>query len=199
MARPRGTVKTGLKYLNQDELERFFRAVDKERNRRDEFLFRLILFLGLRVSEACRIKMKDLNFESYQIVIYGVKNGRNRTYDLDGRLWRRLKRWLRVRKDFNGKNPYLFPSTQLHDEHLSQQCIKDRFKKYLNQAGLNSDFSVHSLRHSCGIAMAKNGESPISIMLWLRHKSIQSAQVYFEQLQDEAVNTRAKQHFQNYL
>jgi len=199
MSRPKGSKKNGLKYLNQQELERFFRAIDKERNPLDCFIFRLILFLGLRVSEACQIKMKDLNFESFQIAIYGVKNGRNRTYDLDGKLWRRLKRWLKVRKDFNGKNPYLFPSTQLHDDHISEQCIKNRFKKYLNHAGLNSDFSIHSLRHSCGIAMAKAGESPISIMLWLRHRSVQSTQVYFEQLQDEEMNSRAKQYFQNYL
>jgi len=199
MARPVGTVKSGLKYLNQQELERFFRAVDKERNRRDEFLFRLILFLGLRVSEACQIKMKDMNFESYQIAIHAVKNGRSRVYDINGRLWRRLKRWLRERKDFNGKNPYLFPSTQLYDAPLSEQTVKMSFKRYAKQAGLNSDFSIHSLRHSCGIAMARAGESPISIMLWLRHKSIQSTQVYFEQLVDEEMNTRAKQHFQNYL
>jgi len=149
----------------------------------------IALFSGLR----------DLNFESFQIAICGVKNGRNRVYDIDGRLWRRLKRWLKVRNDFNGKNPYLFPSTQLHDDHISEQCIKNKFKKYLSCAGLNGGFSVHSLRHSCGIAMAKNGESPISIMLWLRHRSIQSTQVYFEQLQDEEMNSRAKQYFQNYL
>jgi len=199
MSRPKGSKKNGLKYLNEEQLKKFFQAVDKERNPLDCFIFRLILFLGLRVSEACGIRMRDLNFESFQIAIYGVKNGRNRTYDLPSKLWRRLKRWLRVRKDFNGKNPYLFPSTQLYDAPLSEQTVKMSFKKYLNHAGLNGDFSVHSLRHSCGIQMARAGESPISIMLWLRHKSVQSSQIYFEQLQDEAMNSRAKLHFQNYL
>jgi len=165
----------------------------------DCFIFRLILFLGLRVSEACKIKMKDINFESYQITICGVKNGRTRTYDIDGRLWRRLIKWLRVRKDFNGKNPYLFPNTLIHDGHLSGQAVKDRFKKCLRKAGLPNHFSIHSLRHSCGIQMAMAGESPISIMLWLRHKSVQSSQVYFEQLQDKEQNFRAKQYFQDYL
>ena len=197
--RPKGSSKIGLKYLGDEELKRLFQAVDRSRDQRDAFMFRLILFLGLRVTEAVNLCLSDINFDSFQISVQGVKNGRSRTYDLDGRLWRRLKRWLQSRNSYNGRNKYLFPSTQLHDAPLSEQTVKMAFKRYAERAGLNSDFSIHSLRHSCGITLARKGESAINIALWLRHRSIQSAQVYVEQLDDEEMNDRAKENFSEFL
>jgi integrase len=198
--RPKGTEKVGLKYLNESQLKQFFQAVDKSQDRRDQFLFRLILFLGLRVQEAANLKIEDINFDSYQLAVKGLKNGRSRVYDLNGRLWHKLEMWLKERKRIaNGRNPYLFPSNKYFDEPATVQSLKNHFKIYAEKAGLNSDFSVHSLRHSCGIIHARQGESAISIMLWLRHRSVNSTQIYFEQLDDEEMNNRAKENFSEFL
>ena len=198
--RPQGSVKTGLKFLNESQLKQFFSAVDRSKDRRDMFLFRLVLFCGLRVSEVAQIKLSDLNLDSYEISIQGLKNGRRKTYNLDGHLFFKLERWLKIRDRFTKKgNPFLFPSARFYDESVTPQSIKNRFKTYASQAGLNNGFSIHSLRHSCGIQLARRGESPIIIMLWLRHRSIGSSQIYFEQLQDEEMNSRAKEMFQEFL
>lgn len=200
MARPKGTIKVGLKYLNENQLKDFFRAVDRSGNRRDKFLFRLILFLGLRVTEAANLTLEDINHDSYQIAVKGLKNGRSRVYDLDGKLWFKLTQWLKERaKIADKKNNYMFPSERYFDQPATVQSLKNHFKIHAQRAGLNGDFSIHSLRHSCGIIHAKQGESPIAIMLWLRHRSVQSTQIYFEQLQDEAMNERAKESFQAFL
>jgi len=200
MARPKGTEKIGLKYLSESQLNHFFKAVDHSRDKRDAFLFRLILFLGLRVQEAVNLKLEDINFDSYQLAVRGLKNGRSRTYDLNGRLWHKMKMWLKEREKIaDGRNPFLFPSSKYFDEPTTSQSLKNAFKRYAEQAGLDGQFSVHSLRHSCGILLARKKESPISIMLWLRHRSVNSTQVYFEQLQDEAMNDRAKENFSQFL
>lgn len=200
MGRPKGTEKIGLKYLNEKELERFFKAVDRSRDKRDSFLFRLILFLGLRVQEAANLKMEDINFDSYQLSVKGLKNGRSRVYDLNGKLYHKLKMWMKERgKIADNKNPYLFPSTRYFDEPATVQSLKNHFKIYAEKAGLNTDFSVHSLRHSCGILHARKGESPIAIMLWLRHRSVNSTQIYFEQVDFEGQDKRAAEMFSEFL
>jgi type 1 fimbriae regulatory protein FimB len=200
MARPRGTTKNGLKFLNEEELERFFAVIDKAKDQRDMFMFRLILYLGLRVSEAIKIKMKDINLESHQIGIQALKNGRSRIYDLSGKLERRLRSYLKERdKKADKKNPYLFPHLKHWDESISAQIVKYAFKVYAKKAGLSDDFSVHSLRHSCGITMAKNGKSAIEIMQWLRHRSVKSTQVYFEQITFERQDEEQAQIFGAYL
>lgn len=133
--RPVGSKKTGLKFLNEDELERFFYAVDKSKNRRDIFMFRIILFLGLRVSEASKIKLEDLNLESHQISIEALKSGRSRTYDLNGKLDEKLKTYLKERdKKADKKNPYLFPNPKRWDEPISAQIVKYAFKRYAKLA-----------------------------------------------------------------
>jgi type 1 fimbriae regulatory protein FimB len=163
-------------------------------------MFRLILFLGLRVSECSQIKMKDLNLEYSQIGIEPLKNGASRTYDLSGKLCEKLKAYLKERnKKADKRNPYLFPNPKRWDEPISAQVIKYAFKVYAKKAGLNSDFSIHSLRHSCGITLAKDGKSGVEIMKWLRHRSIQSAQVYFEQIVFEKQDEENAQIFSAYL
>jgi integrase len=200
MARPAGTSKTGLKYLNESQLQKFFQAVDKSQDRRDQFLFRLILFLGLRVQDAANLKLEDVNFDSYQLAVKGLKNGRSRVYDLNGKLWHKLEMWLRERKKIaNGRNPYLFPSAKYFDQPATLQSLKNHFKVHAEHAGLNSDFSIHSLRHSCGIIHAKNGESAIQIMLWLRHRSVNSTQIYFEQVAFENQDRKAAEMFSAFL
>jgi integrase len=200
MARPKGTVKIGLKYLNESQLDKFFKAVDQSKDKRDQFLFRLVLFLGLRVQETANLKIEDINFDSYQLAVKGIKNGRSRVYDLNGRLWHKLQMWLRERaKIADSRNPYLFPSTRYFDEPATLQSLKNHFKVHAEKAELDNGFSIHSLRHSCGIIHAKKGESAIAIMLWLRHRSVQSATCYFEQLQDEEMNDRAKESFSAFL
>lgn len=198
--RPLGSKKSGLKYLDENQLKMLFSAIDTSRDRCDMFLYRLILFLGLRVSEATQIKLSDLNLDSYQIFVQALKNGRSRVYDLDGKLWFKLEKYLKIRKKIaKNKNPYLFPSTRYFDKPVSSQNIKMRFKMHVEQASLNSDFSVHSLRHSCGILHAKRGKSPIEIMGWLRHRNINSTQIYFEQITFENQDREAAEMFSDFL
>ncbi len=198
--RPTGTKKNGLKYLNESELESFLRAVDSSKSACDSFVYRLILFLGLRVQEAINIKLNDINSDSFQISIQGIKNGRARTYDINGRLWHRFEKWMKERKKIsNGKNPFLFPSSKYHDEPISTQRLKNGFKSHAEKAGLSSEFSIHCLRHSCGIIHAKKNESPIAIMLWLRQRSVKSAQVYFESVEFEQQDARASENFSEYF
>lgn len=203
--RPQGSKKTGLKYLNPQQLSAFLKAVDSSNNIRNQFMFRLCLYLGLRVGELARIRLADVDFDEIKITIAGLKNGRKQTYDVEGSLWRRLKKWLAVREVWANrksewkKNYFLFPHRLEHDRHITTQAIKRAFKTYCNDAELSVDFSVHSLRHTCAVLMVKDGTSPVQIMKWLRHRSVTSTQVYFEMIEFDNQAEEAKQTFGKYL
>ena len=55
-----------IKYLTQDELERFFAVIEDER---DRAIFALIYHYGLRVSEATLITRSDVDFQRNRIYI----------------------------------------------------------------------------------------------------------------------------------
>lgn len=195
MARPKGTKKQGQRnYLTGGEIKGFFTEARKAKSARDDCLFSLILYLGLRVSEAIRLKLSDLNQDSLEIRIQGLKSGRARTYEIPSDIWKKIGRWLKVRSQKKNieKNPYLFPSQWYYDKSLTAQSVKDLFKKYAKQAGINGSFSIHSLRHSMGIRLAEEGWSPIQISRWLRHRSTSSTEVYFEQVSLRQDDEKAK-------
>jgi len=182
------------KYLNDEQLKAFITQVEK-RNLRDEVLFKLALYLGLRVQEVCNIKLDDIEQDSRAITICGVKNGRVRTYaDMEDRLWKKLKRY-----SCSVNDEYLFPSKKRPDKGMTTANLQRLFKLYASKAGLPEHFSIHSLRHSCGIIRAKEGRSAIQIMLWLRHRSILSTQVYFETVAFEKDAEQANKEFGSYL
>lgn len=96
------------KYLNQDELKRFFAAIPSPR---DRALFALIYHYGLRVDEATMLTLEDVDLKNHRIRIRRLKNG------LGGEkpLWRHtaklLRAYLRVRND---AGPYLFTGRSVH-------------------------------------------------------------------------------------
>jgi integrase len=57
---------TTIEYLTQDELKRFFAAIESPR---DKALFGLIYHYGLRVGEALMLTVDDVNFKNHRITI----------------------------------------------------------------------------------------------------------------------------------
>jgi integrase/recombinase XerD len=179
--RPKGTEKFGIKFLTDSQCEAFMKATKK--NKRDSFLFSLCLFVGARVSELTQIKHLDVNEGSFQIFIKAKKNGTSRYYTLPGQLWKKYKRWMRERKEMKDadRNPYLFITRQsLHDIPMSDQAMKNAFKKYAAAAKLDNGFSVHSLRHTCAVMRIAEGTHVVKVQKWLRHKSLTSTMIYLD-------------------
>ena len=195
--RPEGTKKNGMKYLNERQLEPFFKSVRKSKSLRDNLIFSLGLFLGLRVQEIVNIRVEELEPETKAITIQGVKSGRRRNYpDLDHGLWRKIQRHMNT---LDKDETYLFPSPRVKGKPMTTQAVKDLFKKYASTSGLSSDYSIHSLRHTCAMLMAKDNRSAIKIQHWLRHASIQSTQVYIDRIDFEGQVKDANRVFGGYM
>ncbi len=205
MARPKGTKKNGLKYLDEKQLSRFFKAVREDKEFQHELWFDLILYFGMRVSELAGLRMENIKFDIRGLEIRGVKNGLTKIYKkIDPVLWRKLEIWIQIRDAtlYHRVSAYVFPSpirrlTTTH--HVSTQAVKSAFKKYAKRAGLDLGFSVHSLRHSCGVLKAKFGDHPIAIKEWLRQKSLNSTLAYLQEIEFQNQNIEASQIFGVYL
>ncbi len=205
MSRPKGTKKSGLKYLDSNQLKRFFDAVRKDQEFQYECWYNLILYFGMRVTELVNLKMENIKFDIRGLEIKGAKNGLTKTYKgIDPVLWQKLQIWLEIRKArlCQRVSPFVFPSPVRRlakTHHVTEQAVKNGFKRFAKEAGLDKDFSVHSLRHSCGVLKARHGDHPVAIKEWLRQKSLNSTLVYLQEIEFENQNVEASQIFRTYL
>lgn len=163
--------RSDIKYLTEDEIERFFRAVDAPR---DRALFRLAYHRGLRAREIGRLQLADWLQRDDRLTVRRLKGSAGGEYHLTKSEVTALRAWLRVRGAEPGP---LFVSRV--GKGISQQMLDLLMKRYGAAAGLPREkCHMHSLKHSCGTHLLNRGESIEDVKDHLGHRNIQNTLVY---------------------
>lgn len=176
-ARPPAGGKDRLpRYLTQDELGRFRRAVVGGGSARDVALFGLMYRFGLRAVETTLLLVEDLDIGRGRIRIRRAKAGDAKEYPLPRDLVPALRRYLRKRED---KGPFLFTGRESNNQHgLRVLQVQRLFKEYAQHAGLPSTVASHSLRHSIAVHSLEEGFGLEYVADLLGHTSIRSTAIY---------------------
>ena len=161
-------MRTLPKYLTQDELTRFFKAITSPR---DRALFGLIYHYGLRVDEATAITVHDIDLKNHRIRILRLKNGIGGERPLWRHTAKPLRAYMRVRND---AGTYLFTCRELP---LKKRMVQKLFYDYAERAGITGR-SIHSLRDSIAVHLLEAGRGIEYVADHLGHKNIQNTKVY---------------------
>lgn len=191
------------KAMTPEHLHRFFGAFLPS-----DYFYRVVfatqLYLGLRISENCSLKVSDLDFENDQVKI---KSAKKRQTQVDFLYMPRplkelLQEYLHFYEGECTKNDgYLFFSQSVccKTKSLSPHYARTVFRTICDRAGLTQTYgeresikskkfaggklhiySTHSLRHSHGMLLQRNGV-PIEVAkIALRHADISTTQIYFK-------------------
>ena len=173
------------KHLTLLEVDRLL-AATKDNPRtglRDRCLILLMFRHGLRVTEACAMRMDQVDLESKILQVQRLKGGLSTTQPLRTEEIRLLKgwmaereRWLRQwrKKDGTGADMdrhALFLSAR--GTALSRKTFWALLRRYGELAGLALPPHPHMLRHACGFALADQGADTRLIQDYLGHRNIQ--------------------------
>jgi type 1 fimbriae regulatory protein FimB len=159
--------KRDLTYLTQDETRRLFAVIT---DKRDRALFQLAYHHGLRASEVSLLHRGDLNTQQGRIYIPRVKGSIAKTYPLQPEDLRRLRAYLRTRRD---AAPYLFISSR--GIPLERRSYWDLMQKYGEQAGLpKATRRFHALRHAIAVHLLDAGADVAFVQDRLGHANIQN-------------------------
>ncbi len=156
--------------LSSDEVAQFLKAV---KNKKHRVILMTVYATGLRVLEATRLKVSDIDSRRMTIRVRQGKGKKDRYVMLSGKLltvlrdyWREYRpcSWL-----FYGesKNAPLSPET------VRQVC---RLASY--ESGLKKRVTPHILRHSFATHLLEQGTNLRTIQVLLGHKSPKSTTVY---------------------
>jgi type 1 fimbriae regulatory protein FimB len=137
----------------------------------------LIYRHGLRVSEACRLKLDQVDADSRVLHVLRLKHGLSTDHPLRTDELRAIAAWLKERACMKvpANVKTFFVSEQRKPLHRS--TVNLLLQKYSSNC-LPLHAHPHMLRHACGYALADQGADTRLIQDWLGHRSIQHTVKY---------------------
>jgi len=179
------TEERGIKVLTEDDLERLLTSPDLnlKEGRRDRAILELLFSSGLRVSELVSLNRDQINLKTNEFSVRG-KGGYVRVAFISDRAAWTLKAYLAKREDafrplfvrFGG------PKSQSdkfgEDLRLGIRSVENIVKKYASKAGIMSDPTPHTLRHSFATDLLTSGADLRSVQELLGHKNVATTQIY---------------------
>ena len=171
--------------IDPEDLRVLFSVMD---HTRDRAFFLLLLRTGMRVGELLDLRASDVNLTEEKILIYiGEKNYRGRVVYLSEDAVEAAEAWLAIR---DSHEDMLFYSSRR--PALSYAAVRDRFKKYLEKAGLSGKgYTIHCLRHTFASELLNAGLRLEVLQQLLGHSSLEVTRQY-ARLTDK---TREEEYF----
>lgn len=155
--------------LSVDEVFRLLGVVEGDNYR---MLFRLMFSAGLRIQEACRLRVKDLDSGRHVIHVFG-KGGRERQAALHPLLLESLRSYW---QDVRPVPPWLF--TGRMGNPLDPDQARKVFKVAVKAVGLAKRATPHALRHTYATLQMEQGTDLRVIQTLLGHSTIRSTERY---------------------
>lgn len=156
--------------LDLSEVEALFSVTE---NLKHKAILMITYSSGLRVSEAARLKVTDIDSKRMMVRIENGKKGKDRYSILSQTALECLRQyWITYRP-----KEWLFEG-QKKERHLSTSSIRYIFYGAKKRAGIRKPASVHTLRHSFATHLIEAGTSLHHVQLLLGHRSPTTTTVY---------------------
>lgn len=162
--------------LSVEEVESIIESVDASgwNNVRDRAILEVLYGCGLRVSEACALKLSDIYRDFVRIIGKGDKE---RLVPLGEKAAEALENWKSVRPEpAQGAEDYVFLNR--FGEPLSRVSVFKMLKTAALRAGVTKEISPHTFRHSFATHLLENGADLRAVQEMLGHESILTTEIY---------------------
>ncbi len=148
-----------------------------KQGRRDAAILALLLHAGLRVSEVCSLKKKDMVIgkRSGQVIVRSGKGGRYREVPLNRDAREAVKIWLSVRSD--SADDTLFVGRR--GVGLKARGVQRMVERLAIAARLDPEqVTPHTLRHTMGKNLIDAGVSLDRVAMLMGHSNLNTTAIY---------------------
>jgi len=170
---------------SEEEIQRLLQG--EFPNPRHRVLLLTIYAAGLRVSEACHLKVHDIDSQRMTLRVEQGKGAKDRYVPLSSRLLTELRTYWKLYRPPD----WLF--TQARDLHqpISVAHAQKIYYDAVARAGLTLKGGIHTLRHSYATHLLESGVDLPTLQRLLGHASIQSTAIYLHLRQDHLQRVRS--------
>lgn len=181
--------------LAGDEVERLLEQPDTSDNKgiRDKAMLELLYATGIRVSELINLDITDINIPMSFIRCRGGR--KERIIPMGNKAKEAMDNYINNARDYMLKDENetaLF--VNCNGMRLSRQGFWKLIKHYRSEAGIQTEITPHTLRHSFAAHLLENGADLHSIQEMMGHADISSTQVYSRVVNSKIKDVYAKAH-----
>ena len=145
-------------------------------------MVRVMLEAGLRVSEVCSLRTRDLNMATCRLDVRDGKGGKDRTLWISHELRDLVGQWLERRP---AGAEWLFPTRT--GQRTSPRSVRRMVKNYAGKAGIAWAEGVHphTLRHTFATEFLRRHKNLRLLQKALGHSDISTTQIYTHVVDEE--------------
>lgn len=165
---------------------------DSPKDLRDKAMLELLYATGIRVSELISLKVEDVNLQMECLTCTDLH--KERIVPFGDVAKKALERYLENgRPKFVGDENCEWLFTNCSGQPMSRQGFWKLIKYYGKKAGITSEITPHTLRHSFAAHLVSNGADLKSVQEMLGHSDISTTQIYaqLEQVRVKEVYVKA--------
>jgi site-specific recombinase XerD len=142
---------------------------------------------GLRVSEVCQLKAKDILTSQMLIRVAQGKGRKDRYVPLAERLLEELRKYWRAYRP----TEWLFPSFPDTTRPVSAISVRNAFERAVRLAGLPNLHGIHSLRHSFATHSLEAGVNVVTLQRLLGHTNLSTTSKYLHLRPEHLAKTQS--------
>ncbi len=157
-------------YLTKKEVKQLFSVI---KNKKHLLIVKLIYSAGLRVGEAVKLRIKDLDIENGIGKVVQGKGNKDRIFILAKSLRNELQHFIYCEK--LDSEDFLFQGL---NSHLSVRSVQEVLKKAGKRSKITKNVHPHILRHSFATHLIEDNCGLSTLQLLLGHKSPDTTMVY---------------------
>ena len=172
------------KTITYKEIDFLFESIDKKQplGQRNYLILELLFGCGLRASELVNLKIKDLDLNRRQILIFG-KGSKERYLPIHENLVKEITDYItytRPKLSLNNTLKYEELLLNYRGMNLTTRGLRKILNKIISNAGETYRITPHMIRHSFATTLLNNGADLRVVQELLGHKHLKSTQIYTE-------------------
>lgn len=180
------------KVLSIEQVDALLDCIDTRDacGKRDDALFELIYSCGLRISEACELKISNVHLDEKLILVHG-KGDKERIVPFGDRALSKMIVYLEEARPSltKGRNvPEFFVNYK--GDPISRKGVWKRFQELEKLSGV--DAKVHTLRHSFATHLLAGGADLRSVQELLGHSDLSTTTIYTHVTDKQLENAHEK-------
>ena len=162
--------------------------------KRDKAMLELLYASGMRISELVNLNLGDVNIDEGFVKCFG-KGHKERIVPIYEQAARSVQEYIaETRPKLAHKKDGVALFLNPRGDRLTRQGFWQKLKEYARLAGLNSQVSPHTLRHSFATHMLSGGADLRAVQELLGHANISTTQVYTHLTSEHVRRTYERSH-----